>query len=81
MQLPFGADRRWLKSGAGNAIAGGWMVSAIANCTRCELAAPCTANDENWRATFVAEQSGQAICSSPRTSSSKCDSHSMQTYS
>jgi hypothetical protein len=30
VQLPFGADRRWLKSGAGNAIAGGWMVSAIA---------------------------------------------------
>src|SRR6185437_15704005 len=34
------------------------------------FAAPCTANEENWRATFVAEQSGQAICSSPRTSSS-----------
>jgi hypothetical protein len=30
VQLPFGADKRWLKSGAGNAIAGGWMVSAIA---------------------------------------------------
>jgi hypothetical protein len=30
VQLPFGADKRWLKSGAGNAIAGGWMVAAIA---------------------------------------------------
>ena len=45
------------------------------------LAAPCTAKVENWRETFVAEQSGQAISCSPRTSSSKCDSHSMQTYS
>ena len=45
------------------------------------LAAPCTANVENWRETFAAEQSGQATCWSPRTSSSKCDSHSMQTYS
>jgi len=43
--------------------------------------APCTANVENWRATFVASQSGHATCCSPRTSSSKCDSHSMHTYS
>jgi hypothetical protein len=30
VQLPFGADGRWLKSGIGNALAGGWMLSAVA---------------------------------------------------
>lgn len=39
------------------------------------------ANVESWRATFVALHSGQATSVSPRTSSSKCASHFMQTYS
>ena len=39
------------------------------------------AKTENCRTTFVAPQSGQAGSRSPRTSSSKCDSHVMQTYS
>ena len=36
---------------------------------------------ENCLTTFAAAQSGQTTCSSPRTSSSKRDSHDMQTYS
>jgi hypothetical protein len=30
-QLPFGKDRRWATSGAANALAGGWTVSAVVN--------------------------------------------------
>ncbi len=30
VELPFGAGRAWLKSGAGSAIAGGWTVSMVA---------------------------------------------------
>ena len=46
------------------------------------VAAPCAAKTDTCRRTFAAPQSGQLDASSPiRTSSSKCDSHSMQTYS
>jgi len=30
-QLPFGKDRRWATSGVGNALAGGWTMSAVVN--------------------------------------------------
>ena len=41
-----------------------------------------TIDPEEWlRATFAEAQSGQSGSSPFRTSSSKCDSHSMQTYS
>ena len=43
---------------------------------------PANANVENCLTTFVAEQSGhETTCSSFRTSSSKCVSHSMHAYS
>jgi hypothetical protein len=31
--LPFGADRRWLRSGVGNQILGGWRIAAVQNYT------------------------------------------------
>ena len=43
--------------------------------------APCVANVENCFCTFALEQSGQLGVSPLRTSSSKCDSHFMHTYS
>ena len=43
--------------------------------------APCVAKTENCFCTFALEQSGHVGDSSPRTSSSKCDSHFMHTYS
>ena len=44
--------------------------------------APCTANVESCFSTFAAPHSGQVTaCSELRTSSSKCDSHSMHAYS
>ena len=42
---------------------------------------PCVAKTENCFCTFALEQSGQVGVSPLRTSSSKCDSHFMQTYS
>ena len=63
------------------AAAGAAAAASAAARGRPASSAPCTAKEENWRETFVAAQSGHATCSSPRTSSSKCDSHSMQTYS
>ena len=44
-------------------------------------AVPCVAKTENCLRTFAEAQSGQSGSSPFRTSSSKCDSHSMQTYS
>ena len=44
-------------------------------------AVPCVAKTENCLRTFAEAQSGQSGFSPFRTSSSKCDSHSMQTYS
>ena len=45
-------------------------------------AAPCTAKLENCLRTFAAPHSGQVTAwSLERTSSSKCDSHSMHAYS
>jgi len=45
-------------------------------------AAPCTAKLESCFNTFAAPHSGQVTAWSPeRTSSSKCDSHSMHAYS
>ena len=47
-----------------------------------DLLAPCTANVESCFTTFAAPHSGHVTaCSELRTSSSKCDSHSMQAYS
>ena len=63
------------------AAAGAAAAPAAAAAASATFVTPCTAKEENCRETFVAAQSGQATCSSPRTSSSKCDSHSMQTYS
>ena len=45
------------------------------------MAVPWAANVESCRRTFGASQSGQLTSWSPLTSSSKCDSHSMHTYS
>jgi hypothetical protein len=46
------------------------------------LETPATANVESCLSTLPAPQSGHATdCSALRTSSSKCDSHSMQAYS
>ena len=42
---------------------------------------PWAANTENCFCTFLAPQSGHFGVSSCLTSSSKCDSHFMQTYS
>ena len=44
-------------------------------------AAPCVAKTENCCCTFALEQSGHVGVSPFRTSSSKCDSHFMHTYS
>jgi hypothetical protein len=44
-------------------------------------AVPCVAKTENCLRTFAEAQSGQSGSSPFRISSSKCDSHSMQTYS
>ena len=43
--------------------------------------APCVAKTENCFRTLALEQSGHVGFSPFRTSSSKCDSHFMQTYS
>ena len=43
--------------------------------------APCVAKTENCFSTFALEQSGHFGVSPLRTSSSKCDSHFMHTYS
>ena len=47
----------------------------------CDDPVPCVAKTENCFCTFAPPQSGQDGVSPFRTSSSKCDSHFMQTYS
>ena len=42
---------------------------------------PTAAKTDSWRRTFAAPQSGQSGSSPFRTSSSKCDSQAMHTYS
>ena len=52
---------------------------------RCDIPwdeAPCIAKTENWRSAFACPQAGQGGAgSSSLTSSSKCSSQPMQTYS
>ena len=47
----------------------------------CSAVPPLIAKTESCRRTFAELQSGQFGSAPFRTSSSKCDSHSMQTYS
>ena len=82
-RLPRRAEEGSTRSSVSAAAAAAAAAATAAPDAKLGFAAtPCTANAESCRSTSAAPQLGQVTtCSSFRTSSSKCSSHSMHAYS